>query len=58
MDELEAWRKAVAEEGASQGLMPALLEYFDDYIAEGDRPERALERAKRSCEIVEIKAEV
>lgn len=56
--EIEAWRKAVAEEGAAQGLMPALLEFFDDYIAEGDSPERALERAKRACEIVEIEAEV
>ena len=56
--ELEAWRKAVAEEGAAQGVMPALLEYFDDYIAEGDSPERALERAKRSCEVVEIINEV
>ena len=54
MTDLEAWRKAVAEEGGAQGLMPALLEFFDDYIAEGDAPERALERAKRACEMVEI----
>lgn len=58
MSELEAWRKAIAEEGNAQGVMPALLEFFDDYVAEGDSPERALERAKRSCEIVEIVAEI
>lgn len=55
--ELEAWRKAITEEGTAQGVMPALLEFFDDYIAEGDSPERALERAKRSCEVVEIVGE-
>ena len=58
MSELEIWRKAVAAEGSAQGVMPALLEFFDDFIAEGDSPERALERAKRSCEICEIEAEV
>ena len=52
--EIEVWRKAVSEEGAARGLLPALLEFFDDYLAEGDSPERALERAKRSCEIVDI----
>lgn len=55
--ERDVWRKAVAEEGAARGLMPALLEFFDDYLAEGDSPERALERAKCSCEMVEIVAE-
>jgi hypothetical protein len=54
VSDLETWRKAVAAEGAARGLMPALLEFFDDYISEGDTPERALERAKRSCEVVEI----
>ena len=58
MSELEVWRKAVAEAGDAQGVMPALLEFFDDYIAEGDSPERALERAKRSCEICEIETEI
>lgn len=58
MSELEIWRKAVATEGAAQGLMPALLEFFEDFVATGLSPEAALEKAKRACEIVEIEAEV
>lgn len=54
MTDLDVWRKAVAKEGERHGLMPALLEYFDEYVAEGDPPERALDRAKQACEIVEI----
>ena len=56
--ELDTWRKAVAEEGAAQGLMPALLEFFDDFVADGLSPEAALEHAKRACEIVDLEAEV
>ena len=56
--DLEIWRKVVSEEGSKLGLMPALLDYFDDYIAEGDSPERALDRAKQACEIVEIVDEI
>lgn len=58
MDNIDVWRKAVAAEGDKHGLMPALLEYFDEYVAEGDTPERALHRAKQACEIVEIVEEI
>jgi hypothetical protein len=52
--DLASWRRAVAAEGTRHQLMPALLEYFDDYIADGDVPDVALTKARRACEMVDV----
>lgn len=54
---LEDWRILITAECGPLGLMPAVLEFFDDNIAAGHMPKHAYSLAKQSCEIVEIIAE-